>query len=193
MPSTRQRILKILKTRQSIDSLELARLTHVTPADVRHHLRKLAAEGLIHKTGGRLISGRGRPSQLYTLTHPESNMEGLAGRLLEILGDEPEKISELAGCFAPAAADRSLHITRRLLAAMQELSALAYRPRWEAHPGGPQIIFGNCPYAAIVAEHPQLCRMDAEILEKLLGNPVQQTVKLERNDQGTVFCRFEVG
>ena len=101
MKSTRERILEIMETRQQVGSQELARLTHVTPANIRHHLRQLSREGLIQKTGEHVIAGRGRPTPLYTLTHPRSNIADLAGHLLTQLSgqqDGTEQCRKDAAC-----------------------------------------------------------------------------------------------
>lgn len=192
MKSTRNRILEIMETRQRIGSQELARLTHVTPANIRHHLRQLAAEGLIRKTGENLVEGRGRPTPLYTLVHPRSNITGLAGHLLDMLDmlDGEEALRALAKAFSPQQADFRRHITQRLVNAMRRLEQLNYLPRWEALPNGPEVILGHCPFSDIIADHPELCRMDALLLERLLGTSVAQIEKLARNDEGTVICRF---
>lgn len=192
MESTRQRILDIMQTRQRISSRELARLTHVTPANIRHHLRQLAADGLVRKTAETLSEGRGRPAPLYTLTHPISNLDGLARRLLDQVRADPDRLRRLAAAFAPEPPETTKHITQRLVAAMRHLDDLAYQPRWEPHPGGPQVILGNCPFSEIIADHPELCRMDAYLLERLLGKSVSQTEKLQRSGEGAVVCRFEI-
>lgn len=192
METTRQRLLDLMQTRQQIAARELARLAHVTPADVRHHLRQLEREGLVRRTGRRLVEGRGRPAELFSLAHPASGLERLLEHLLDQALEQPDGLAELAGRLAPQSGDRGRHITQRLVAAMKDLAPLAYRPRWEAHPGGPQVIFENCPYAEIIADHPELCRMDARILERTLAEKVRQTEKLARSEEGVVVCRFVV-
>jgi predicted ArsR family transcriptional regulator len=70
------------------------------------------------------------------------------------------------------------------------LNELQYQARWEASAWGPRLILGHCPYAAIVSDHPELCRMDAFLLETKIGKPVEQTGKLQINDTGLPFCTF---
>ena len=89
--------------------------------------------------------------------------------------------------------DGSLHITRRLAAVIEFLNRLGYAARWEAHAAAPRIIFEHCPYALLVAKHPELCRMDAFLLMQRLDRQVEQTACLERNARGTLFCQFVVG
>jgi predicted ArsR family transcriptional regulator len=73
------------------------------------------------------------------------------------------------------------------------LNELGYQARWEARPGDPQVQFGHCPYTAIIADHPELCLLDAALLESMLGNSAIQTAKLETDFQGGKYCRFVIG
>jgi predicted ArsR family transcriptional regulator len=75
---------------------------------------------------------------------------------------------------------------------VQRLSPLGYRPRWEARPKGPHVVLGRCPYAAIIADHPELCQMDQLVLGDLLGSPVEQTAKLQAGPQGLPQCVFRM-
>jgi predicted ArsR family transcriptional regulator len=82
--------------------------------------------------------------------------------------------------------------TRRLVAAMERLNHLNYRARWEARPQGAQVVLGRCPYAAFIAEHPELCQMDAHLLQGFLATPVDHTAKLEVGPQGLPQCVFRL-
>ena len=57
---------------------------------------------------------------------------------------------------------------------------------------GARVILGHCPYAEIVARYPELCRMDAYLLELRLALPVIQVAKLERGVGGLPQCIFNV-
>jgi predicted ArsR family transcriptional regulator len=81
-------------------------------------------------------------------------------------------------------------ITQKLVAAVRALEPLGYKPRWEARPHGPQLVLGRCPYAAIIADHPELCSIDAQVLEKLLDVPVEQMAKLQPGPQMIPQCIF---
>jgi predicted ArsR family transcriptional regulator len=65
-----------------------------------------------------------------------------------------------------------------------------YQARWEAGAEGPHIILGHCPYAVIIENHPELCKMDKAILSGLLGGQVEQLAKLEEGAGGLPFCAF---
>ena len=158
---------------------------------IRHHLRQLISEGLVRRTEEQVIEGRGRPTPLYTLVHPRSNLGGLVHHLLSLPGRET-LLQIAAEKFSPASGDIRRHITQRLYHAMGRLEELHYQPRWEALPDGPEVILGHCPFSEVIAAHPELCTMDTHILERLLGTRVEQIEKLERNAEGMLLCRFRI-
>jgi predicted ArsR family transcriptional regulator len=90
------------------------------------------------------------------------------------------------------AATRPGSLTKRLSQTIQVLSQHHYQARWEAHSDGPRLLLGHCPYAAILEKHPELCRMDAYILEELVGTSVEQVARLARNSRGMTFCIFRI-
>jgi len=86
--------------------------------------------------------------------------------------------------------DVKVPVMKRLVRAVERLNELHYQARWEASAAGPRLILGHCPYVAIVADHPELCRMDAFLLETRLGSSVEQTAKLQLSEKGLPFCAF---
>jgi predicted ArsR family transcriptional regulator len=74
---------------------------------------------------------------------------------------------------------------------VEKLNQMNYHARWEAGAEGPRILFGHCPYAAIIARHPELCKMDASLLEELMGRSATQTSKIGRD--GSLLCVFVLG
>ncbi len=199
MKTTREQILDILKTRHAATPAELARALHLTPANIRHHLKRLVRDGRVRVGGRRRRPGRGRPENLYTLARRGDNLAGLSAALLEALLEgavSPEeksaRLQAIALRLIGAADSPAGHITQRLYRAVQQLEKWDYQPRWEAHAQGPRIILGNCPYAAIIAGHPELCQMDAHLLEAMIGRSTTQTAKLELTRQGLPVCVFVV-
>jgi len=198
MQATRQRILDTLEQRGSASPKELAQAFGMSPANLRRHLSILQTRGLVQSMGMRPAEGRGRPEQAYALTHTAQgdNLAGLSKALLEGLdtGDRPRnqdaRLKHLARRLLGPASPMVGQITQRLVATVQRLTPLGYRPHWEARPQGPQMVLGHCPYTAIIADHPELCRMDAHLLEVLLGLPVEQVAKLQPGPQGTPQCVF---
>ena len=71
---------------------------------------------------------------------------------------------------------------------MEKLNEKHYQARWEAAADGPRVLFGRCPYAAVIDGHPELCQMDVKVLENFLGRDVQQSAKIEKGQGGCVFA-----
>jgi len=200
-PNARQRILNYLQNHHGVTAAEIGRALRVTPANIRHHLSILATDGRAKIVGERRPSGpgRGRPVQMYGLgdTASGDNLSGLAEAALTqwLATLPPDRRDSALGALAAHLADvpaggRPGPITGRLARAVTRLNALSYRARWEAHAQGPRVIFEQCPYAAILDKHPELCRMDGLLLKELLGAETAQTARLELNARGLPFCMF---
>lgn len=203
MKTSRQRLLEYVQTHRVVTSRELSRALKMTAANARHHLSILEAQGLVEVVGERPARGRGRPARLYALSaqalghglHELSAAlldELLAGKGgLELRAALDRIARRLAGSIAEGELDGSL--TQRLYHSMQRLNELGYQAHWEAHAEGPQVILGRCPYASLLSAHPELCRMDTALLEKLLKIQALQTAKLEVDRNGERFCMFALG
>jgi predicted ArsR family transcriptional regulator len=192
MQATRQRILDYLEARGTATTRQTSQAFGMTAQNVRRHLQILEGRGLVAALPALPAEGRGRPEARYALAaqSQDSNLAGLASALLDGLPDSELQRAgkQLAG---NASASRG-QVTQRLVAASRRLAELGYKPRWEARPNRPEVVFGRCPYAAIIAEHPELCKMDAVILQDMLGAEVEQISKLQPGPQGTPQCVFQV-
>ena len=82
-------------------------------------------------------------------------------------------------------------MSRRLNLAVEKLNKMNYHARWEAGSQGPRLIFGHCPYAAILEKHPELCRMDAALIEELMGDEAVQMFTIGKDGSST--CVFALG
>lgn len=188
--TTRQKILEYLKRNRSVSSRDLARSLHMTPANARHHLGILAADGRVEVVSLRQ-EGRGRPQKVYRLagTLVGDNLSVLADALLTE-ADGKLDMDALGKRIAGESAFRGQPLMRRLASAVERLNAMHYQSRWEAGAEGPRIVLGHCPYAAIIERHPELCQMDAEVLANQLDGEVRQTAKLESGAGGLSYCVF---
>lgn len=196
MPVTtaRQKILIYLKKNRLASAQDIARALRVTAADARHHLGILGSDGRVTVVSQR-AGGRGRPVKLYGLSGALAgdNLPGLLEAALEewLGGLPPSKreqaLASLAGRMGGAAGAESVPLMRRLASTVERLNQLHYQARWEAGAEGPRIILGQCPYAAVIGRHPELCQMDAALLAGLLDAHVEQRVKLGP------MCGFLVG
>lgn len=202
MVTSRQRLLSYLEEHQVVTVAEISRALRMTPANARHHLAILADEGVVVVSGERQSRGRGRPAQVFRAVRQVeiNNVDRLAGACLELIfeGRQPEEVDGLLARLAGRLAGDDLpgsqaaKLTRRLVDATQRLNLLNYQARWEAHIQAPRVIFGHCPFTAVLADHPEVCRMDALLLEKLIGEPVEQTARLAQDARGARYCMFVV-
>jgi predicted ArsR family transcriptional regulator len=188
--TTRQKILDYLKRNRTVSSRELARTLHMTPANARHHLGILAADGRVEVVSQRR-GGRGRPEKVYRLagTLVGDNLSMLVDALLTEASAKVE-MEALGKRIAGEGAVPGQPLMRRLASTVDRLNAMHYQSRWEAGAEGPRIVLGHCPYAAVIANHPELCQMDSSLLARLLGGGVRQTAKLEKGAGGLPYCAF---
>lgn len=188
MPVTtsRQRVLTQLGKLGRATARELARVLRMSEADIRHHLRALHAEGLVNVVHQR-SEGRGRPQKVFGLSAALAgdNLAGLAEALLA----EASDMGSLAARLLNVEEFAGQPVAKRLALLVVKLNAMHYQSRWEAGAEGPRLILGRCPYAALIQKHPELCRMDASLLENGLGRAVHQTARIE---QGQGQCIFAV-
>lgn len=199
MQSTRQRILDYLDHQGRATPGQLARAFGMTAANLRRHLAILTGRGLVEVVGQAPAEGRGRRERFYALSSAArpQNLDRLAALLLDLIArsELPKRPGARLRRLARRLAARprpSGHITGRLVAAVNRLAELAYQPRWEAQPQAPQLVLGHCPYAVILPEHPELCQMDAYLLQELVGEPVEQLTKRQPGPQGLPECIFRV-
>jgi predicted ArsR family transcriptional regulator len=87
----------------------------------------------------------------------------------------------------------TLPLAKRLTLAVEKLNDLHYAARWEAGAEGPRLLFGHCPYAAIIEKHPELCRMDAALVESALGKGARQTARISQGTGQVSYCIFLQG
>ena len=188
--TTRQKILDYLKRNRTVSSREIARVLGMTPANARHHLGILAADGRVEVITQQQI-GRGRPEKVYKLakTVVGDNLSTLADALLAEAGKNVD-MEAVGKRIAGVNENTNQPLMRRLTSAVERLNKMHYQARWEAGAAGPRIILGQCPYATIIGGNPALCSMDAALLGELLGTEVEQTAKLEKGAGGVPFCAF---
>jgi predicted ArsR family transcriptional regulator len=199
-PTTRLRIMDTLRKRKTASAQELSRILGMTRANIRHHLVVLEVNDLVEVIGQR-HEGRGRPVNIYGISR-------------HILGDGLDELSEvlLDECLAQLpegeldeglksvakrlsrkfTGERGEPLPKRLTEMIRFLNQLHYQARWEAGASGARLVFGHCPFAAIIEKHPELCRIDTYLLEECIGQRVVQSAKLERVGSGLPQCFFLV-
>ena len=192
MVTARQKVLNYLTKTRTASAREIARSLKMSAATVRHHLRVLVEDGRLEIVFVRGRDGRGRPEKVFSL--PSSAL----GNNLAALGDavlvEAGTGIQMEALAKRLAGDTRLAdqpIAKRLNSSVEKLNQMNYHARWEAGPQGPRLIFGHCPYAALIGKHPELCQMDEGLLELLMGDSVTQMFKIGKD--GSSICVFALG
>jgi predicted ArsR family transcriptional regulator len=204
MKPTRQRILDYLENHQSASAVELSHTLLVTSADIRHHLYLLVKAKIVGKIAVKHSSGAGRPSILYAkvkkgadeqlipLTHIlldilfEKTIDGLNPTVLEQVANHlvgESNLSDNKGSYS---------LINKILRTIPRLNTLGYHARWEAHSVSPRIIFGHCPYEAILPYHPILCQIDVLMLEKMVKKQIKPLISIKPDLQESHACIFIV-
>jgi predicted ArsR family transcriptional regulator len=188
MTTARQKVLAYLMKMRTTSAREIARALKMSAPTVRHHLRVLVSDGRLEMTSVRGREGRGRPEKVYSIPRAAlgDNLSALSEALLMETGSSVG-VEALAKRLAGEANIKSQPVAKRLNLLIEKLNQMNYHARWEAGPQGPRILFGHCPYAAIIGKHPELCQMDAALLKELFGDDMEQISKIE-NFQG--MCVF---
>ncbi len=194
MITARQKVLAHFKKTRSASAREIARALNMSVPNVRHHLGVLVSDGRLEVNAVQQRGGRGRPEKAYSLSQSAlgDNLSVLADALmnekvnLEAVG---ERIAQSQGMVGIA----NQPMTKRLSLLVDKLNEMHYQARWEAGAEGPRILFGRCPFTKVIENHPELCRLDAAILEKSMGRPIAQTTKSESSGRGLCPFVFQVG
>ncbi len=191
MTTARHKILAYLTKHRTSSAREISRGLKMSAATVRHHLRVLLSDGRLDSVSVRVRASRGRPEKVYSipLAALGDNLSALSEALLAEAG-RTVRVEALAKRLAGESDFKNQVIARRLTFIVEKLNQMKYHARWEAGAGGPRVIFGHCPYAAILAKHPELCRMDAALLEELMGVSVEQLTTIR---EGSSSCVFAMG
>lgn len=185
MTTARHKVVSYLHKTRSASAREIARALNMSLETVRHHLRVLGSDGRLEVESVRGREGRGRPEKVYSIPRAAlgDNLSALAEALLAgagaLSGDEASRMDALARRLAGDSDFGSQPIAKRLNLIVAKLNQMNYHARWEAGAEGPRIIFGHCPYAAIIAKHPELCEMDVSLVSILASRPVKRESKSE--------------
>jgi predicted ArsR family transcriptional regulator len=209
--TSRQQVLDYVRAQRVVTAGDLSQAMQMTEANARHHLKVLAAQGLVAEVGLRSPRGKGRPEHLYGLSEQAAghNLDQLACVLLDemFVGATEQRRSQLinrlaelmaanVGCGAGQGDETvplyGAHLTQRLYQSVRLLNRYNYEARWEAHAIAPRLILGHCPYTAIIENHPELCQLDGALLERLVGAAASQTAKRQPDPRGARQCVFVI-
>ena len=196
MITARQKVLAHLKKNRAASAREIARALNMSAPNVRHHLSVLCSDGRVDALGTAVNNreGRGRPEKMYSLSQAAlgDNLSALTNALLVEAGSKLN-VEAIASHILNSNQFANLPVAKRLVLLVEKLDEMHYQARWEAGAEGPRVIFGRCPYAKVIDGHPELCKMDAVLLEKSLGRTVSQSSKNETVGRGLCPFIFRVG
>jgi len=189
MTTARQKVLAHLKKIRAASAREIARALKMSAPNVRHHLSVLCSDGRVEFTAVNNREGRGRPEKMYSLSQAAlgDNLSALTNALLTEAGSGVN-VEALASHILKSSQFANLPVAKRLVLLVEKLDEMHYQARWEAGAEGPRVILGRCPYAKVIDGHPELCKMDASLLENVLGRPVSRSLKNEVVGHG--HCPF---
>jgi predicted ArsR family transcriptional regulator len=189
MVTARQKVLAYLNKNRTASVREVSRALKMSAASVRHHLRVLTSDGRLELALAKPRAGRGRPEKVYSIPQAAlgNNLSALTEALLVGAGSSL-RMAALAKRLAGESSFKSQPVAKRLTLAIDKLNQMSYHARWEAGPEGPRIIFDHCPYAAIVATHPELCEMDMNLLSEFMARPITREARSETQRIGV--CPF---
>ena len=194
MTTSRQKILTHLKKTRSASAREIARALKLSAPNVRHHLSVLSSDGRVEMTSVHNREGRGRPEKVYSLSEAAlgDNLSALAEAVLTVAGSSLN-LEAVASLILDESQFAGQSMNKRLALLVEKLNEMHYQARWEAGAGGPRVLFGRCPYARVIEAHPEICTMDAALLQKTLARPVSAMKKNETTLKGMCPFIFQIG
>ncbi|MCG3207976.1 MAG: hypothetical protein FOGNACKC_01577 [Anaerolineae bacterium] len=199
MPTTRRRILKLLKEKSQLTADELSELLGISSVAVRRHLTKLESDELV--TYDEVQRGMGRPSFVYSLGPAASSY--FPRRYEELAANVLETITELYGVEAVDAIFRmrSEHmiglyrrhvngntLPERLIQLTELREADGYMSTWEPNSDGSFTLReANCPIIHVAEGCGSACNYDQILLEDLLDARIERKSHLARGDGACVY------
>jgi predicted ArsR family transcriptional regulator len=192
MQATRFAILSILKRLPDGATVEaLAKELGLAPMTVRQHLTILERDGYV--TFRQVRRSLGRPHHVYTVTSQADevfpkNYALLTERVLAEIRDlEPAELDGLIGeakvtllfrkmaeriAAQQAPLLHALPLHERIEAVTTLLNEEGAISEWEGYGERFEIRSFNCPYQKVAENNPQLCDWHRQLLERLIGQPI---------------------
>jgi len=197
--TTRYRLVEYIREKKIASAAELARVFKITAADARHHLASLEDEGVVIVVGTR-AQGRGRPTQLYRLTRDinRHHLDALTSAVLNVWlagvteAEQDGALNKIAAYLTAGCNHPGGNLTQRLAYAVRHLNEMNYLARWEAHIEAPRILINHCPYALMVSDHPETCRIDEFVIKNLVDQPVTKISTTGKCATGEMQCVFRL-
>ncbi len=198
--TTREHILKLLRTQGGQTAQALADVLGITMMGAHRHLSALTREGLVRRESQR--RPKGRPIFLYKLseagfdTFPK-NYHVLANQLLDVVAArEGERkvealfagrMEQLLAQYAPRMAGKDLAGRVVELAKIQDESG--YMATWQEIEGGYLLREQNCAIFRVACRFQQACQYEIELFRKLLDAEI---TRIDHQVQGDLHCTYFV-
>ena len=199
--STRGKIVGALRQRRSASAFDLADQFGLSPNAIRQQLVILERDGLI--AGRSVRRGKTKPTVEYSLTteagryFPQRYDKMLNAVLREIRtagGDDAVKAvfdkigKRTADRLGPVTAEEPAETRLAQVVSALKASGVEAELRRTEH-GTLMLHEHTCPYASVVAEHPEACSAIHTILDSVAPGKAQQVESLAT---GGTECRFEI-
>jgi len=196
----RREVLGALRAHGPQTARELAGILGSGVVAVRAHLRALVAAGLVTHVEER--QALGRPARRFGLCHEADALfpkryDLFAEKLLESVVERHGRKS-LEAILGRWGRQLRRHLDRRLpkaraarldgLVAHQSEHGFMASVRRDG--GGLAIVERNCPIARLAARYPQICRHEAALFARTLGERVEL---ISCQALGDSICTFEIG
>lgn len=198
MQATRSRIVEHLKEHGRASIQDLAAAMGLTSMTIRHHLTVLETEGLVRSEEER--GHVGRPRRMYFLTddalsHFPERYDELAGRLLKGLKGLGAKreITEVLKRMANDITDdyredlAGKSFEERLDLLIDVLGKEGFLASWEEEGGKYLLTEYSCPYLLVGQDHPEICRVDWQVITSILHAPVKRQTCMLHGDSNCTF------
>ena len=191
---TQEAVLMYIKRMGEVTIADLCKELSITSMAVRRHIAGLQKDGLVES---RIVrQSRGRPTYHYKLTGKAEGLfptgfQNLAVDLLDVVFEQSghqgvmdllsRRNEKMAERFQVRVANKD--IKGRVAEVAKIFSENGYMTEWETLPDGNFIIFQrHCAVHDLALQYRQLCVLEPQLMENLLGVKVTRQQYILKND-----------
>lgn len=198
--STRQQLVKLLRTRGGMTANVLGKELGITSMGVRRHLAALERDELVRVNMQR--QKMGRPTFVYTLTDQAQdlfpkNYHTLANQFLDAMHETngaqgvatlfSARMNHLLNQYRPRMTGKNLSERVAELAKIQDEAG--YMAVWERTNDGFILKEQNCAIYRVACRHQQACQFEIELFRRLLDADI---TRIEHQIAGQRNCTYLV-
>ncbi len=191
---TQEAVLVFIKRMGEVTVADLCKELGITSMAVRRHIAALQKDGLVDS---RIVrQSRGRPTYHYKLTEKAEGLfptgfQNLAVDLLDVVYEQSGDtgVMDLLSRRNDKMADRfksrvtAKDMKGRVAEVAKIFSENGYMTEWETLPDGNFIIFQrHCAVHDLALQYQQLCVLEPQLMENLLGVKVTRQQYILKND-----------